>query len=397
MPEIVYCVYFDNEPASQEQLDSIEEITVEQEVDKCWEARIKIPICVKEQGEWSGEDEGFMKSFSRVRVEIKIDDNKFIPLIDGPIVGYDSDMNSEPGQSQIVLHVHDDSVYLNRKENIQRFKNKTDHEIAKQLFKEIEQITETDVDETPPALEQDIETVQRGTAMDLLRLLARRQGKHAYVWPGDSPGEKSKGCFKSIPLEDSGLPVLVLLGKDRNLEKFNVQHNAQGPARAKTSTLNISDKGIVTSTSEFRNLELLGTENGFLQDESETAEEVLPPRQGTAVDPQQAVNARTKETSYSLEGSGSVLTKCYSGVLRPYQVVMIKGINGRLSGDYIITQVTHNLTTITYTQDFKVKRDAFSSGPNSDDSPACLANKAGVDLGAGASIDLSFNVSGSII
>ena len=60
---------------------------MEQEVDKAWEARIEIPICVDENGNWTGEDEDFMRSFSRGRVEIKIGDDPFVPLVDGPIVG----------------------------------------------------------------------------------------------------------------------------------------------------------------------------------------------------------------------------------------------------------------------------------------------------------------------
>ena len=41
-------VFFDNESATQAQLDEIEEIVVEQEINKVWEARVKIPVSVSD-------------------------------------------------------------------------------------------------------------------------------------------------------------------------------------------------------------------------------------------------------------------------------------------------------------------------------------------------------------
>ena len=51
-------VYYGTTPATQEQLDAIEEIVVEQEIGRAWEARIKIPIQISEDGSWAGEDTG---------------------------------------------------------------------------------------------------------------------------------------------------------------------------------------------------------------------------------------------------------------------------------------------------------------------------------------------------
>lgn len=75
MADIEYRIFFNNKPATREQLDRVEEIIVEQEVDMAWEARVKIPICVDDKGNWEGQDEDFLASFSRVRLEIKLENN----------------------------------------------------------------------------------------------------------------------------------------------------------------------------------------------------------------------------------------------------------------------------------------------------------------------------------
>ena len=360
MPDIQYRVFFDNDSATREQLDSIEEITVEQEVDMAWEARITIPMCVDEDGNWQGEDEDFMRSFARVRVEIKIGDTLFVPLIDGPIVGFDSQASSEPGQSSITLLVHDDSVYLNREETVSRFENLLDHEIANQIFQQFEEITSTDVEVTPasgsalPPVE-----VQRGTAIQLLRSLARRQGMHAYVLAGDSPGQ-SIGVFKSFPIETDGLPPLMLLGSDRNIETFDVTNDAQSPSNVQASTLSVTDKVVTTRTSSFRDVDLLGEEGEF-ETESEAATQLLPPNQGQSVELDQAVAAEAEKSSYAYEATGSVLGFCYPGVLQPYRLVTVKLGNAPSSGDYLISKVTHTLTRSAYSQSFTMRRNARSA------------------------------------
>ena len=64
--------HFDGSPASRDQLDQIEAITVDQEIDMAWEARLEIPILTKGDGAWSGTDQSFASSFTRIRIEIRI-------------------------------------------------------------------------------------------------------------------------------------------------------------------------------------------------------------------------------------------------------------------------------------------------------------------------------------
>ena len=62
----------------------------EQQIDMAWEGRLTLPICTDANGAWSGDDEAFMHSFSRIRVEVKVGSGSYAALIDGPVVGYDS-------------------------------------------------------------------------------------------------------------------------------------------------------------------------------------------------------------------------------------------------------------------------------------------------------------------
>ena len=366
---IYYRLFFNNNPATREQLDRVEEITVEQEIDMAWEAKIEIPLATDDQGNWTGKNKELLEEFTQVRVEIQIGEGAFVPLIDGPIVEISDRISSEPGQSMKTVIIQDDSVRLNREDRIFQFQQLLDSEIAKQLFDEVPQITSNEIETTPAPGNNSSAVVQRGTAMQLLRRLARRQGMHAYVLPGTEPGQ-SIGCFKPFPTETDGLPPLILLGAERNVAEFNPRNNAQSPARVTGFTLNVFDKTVTQRTSNFGSLDLLGEEQTFA-DEGNTATQILYPRDGDGVDLEQAVAAEALRSSYSTEATGSVINDTYPAILSPYRVVSVRGATQKNSGDYLIGKVTHSLTRSYYSQSFSLQRNAQSSG-----SSAGLANLA---------------------
>lgn len=359
-PDIRYRLFFDDEPASQEDLDRVEEITVEQEVDMAWEAHLQIPVCTDAQGQWTGDDLRFMSAYARIRVEIKVGDGGFVPLIDGPVVGSDRQRRAEPGQSTVTLVVHDDSAFLNREESLERFENRADHEVAEQIYQDASPIVSTDVEPTaPPPSDVPPVVVQRGTRMRLLRMLAQRQGMHAYVLPGEVPGQ-SVGCFKAFPTAPSGLPPLTLLGAGRTIDTFDVQQNAQRAATAQAARLSLTDRGLTEAASQFSDLDLLGPGFTFENDQN-TATQLPTPGPGGQVAPDRRAAAATEASSYEIEASGSI-RPCYTGVLRPYEVVTVRGAGPRLSGDYLVFAVTHTLTRSEYAQSFTFKRNALSEG-----------------------------------
>jgi hypothetical protein len=355
-----YKLFFDGKAASRAQLDRVETVTVEQELGRAWEARIELSVCADVAGRWQGTEEDPQRPFARVRIEARVSGGSFVPLIDGPIVGHDTNLDSQPGQSSITLVVHDDSVYLNREEGVERLENTDgDGELARALFGQVEQIAETRIDSPPaPPDSRTPEEVRRGTLMDLLLRLARRNEMVALVLPGPEPGA-SIGVFQREPTEPDGLPILVLTGESSNLESFNLRRNELRGGRVVASTLSLSDKGVITRTGTIRDVELLGEQQAFV-DIAEAAVRRLPPGDGESVDLQQRVDAELRRLSYRTEASGSIRPGCYPAVLQPFRVVTVTGIDGPNNGNYLITQVTHTLTRSVYTQSFVLKRNAES-------------------------------------
>ncbi len=384
MGAVEFKMFFDAASATSEQLGAIDEIVVDQAVDKAWEARLKIPVCVNDDGKWDGEDEAWMKAFTRVRVEVNPGNGTFVPLIDGPIVGFDAARSPYAGKSVVTVVVHDDSALLNREAKVEVLTGQTDSALAQQVFSDA-QLT-PDVDDTPEQPDQTTAaSVRRGTPMQYLRDLVRRnRNYHAYVLPGKQPS-KSIGCFKTFPSETDGLPDMVLLGGERNIEAFNVTNHAHNPSTVQAATLSIAHDKVQTSSSSYRDATLMGDEPPDAGDAS-PATSLLPPGQTDRVDLDHATKGAAAESGYSLEATGRTVLNCYGGVLSPYRCVLVKMSDSQYSGKYVIVKVTHTLTRSLYTQAFSMKGNSISAGASASGGLPQLA----------AGLSVSFNIQASI-
>jgi hypothetical protein len=357
--EARFKMYFGSRPATVDELSHVEEIIVEQEMDMAWHASIKLFLCLDDSGNWAHVQDDFLQSFQRLRVELQIGGAAWVPLIDGPIVDRQTDMDSQPGRSTITLSVNDDTAFLNREAAVEVSEGQSDSDLARALFNLVPTITPQRIETAPASADRLTPAqVRRGTAMQQLRRLARRHEFHAYVLPGPQPGQ-SIGCFEPDPTEAEGLPELVLLGGGRNLSTLQVTEEAQTPTRFRARSLSISDKQIVSRTSRFQEVDLLAPQPALREDQAGT--QVLAPDQNDEDDPDRAVQAATRRTSYSLRATGRVIAGCYAGVLRPYQLVGIRAGTTGLSGSYLLTKAIHRITPSLYTQEFTAKRNGVES------------------------------------
>ena len=386
MGAVEYKMFFDGTAATMDQLDKIEEVAVDQAVDRAWEARIKIPVCVNNDGKWEGEDEAWMKAFTRIRVEVNAGDGKFVPLIDGPVVGFDSARSSQPGKSEVTIVVHDDSALLNREAKVEVKEGLTDSEIAEQIFLAAQLGGTPDIQATPPPPDNKMNSaVLRGTPMQCLRDLAKRnQDWHAYVLPGLLPSQ-SIGCFKQFPTDTDGLPEMSMMGADRNIANFNVNNKATGPTTVQAATLGIDHSGVKTATSSYRDATLLGDEPPDARNTNQSTT-LLPPGQTDRTDLDQAVKGAAAMSGFALQATGSIVPFCYPAALSPYRWVMVKISDSQFSTKYLITNVKHTLTRSIYTQNFSMQGNAVSAAASSSASTPAPSASAGVSFNVQVSI-----------
>ena len=360
MPISEFRVFINNEAADSAMLDRFTEIHVDQAIGMAWEAELKLDLVADEQGNWSDSSEELAEPMERVRVEVKIGTGSFVPLIDGPVVNQKFDFSSSPGRSALTLMVQDDSVLLNQDETVEVFEDLTPDEIAATLMEAAG--LEVEADPVPDA-GSDLErfVVQRGSAMRLLRRLARQHGMFVYVRPGSQPG-KSIGVFAKPDLSPSDLPEMVLMGADRNVNYVTVEFDALRPMAASAGSVRISD---VTSL----NSEIDASDDTPLGDSPvhsllTPAKVLLAHTREEQSDLDAAAQAAVNLSSWAYTARGEVAADVYAGVLEPLRLVRVVGIGARLSGDYLISRVRHSLNFESYKQAFTLLRNARLEGGN---------------------------------
>jgi hypothetical protein len=361
MATIEYTIYFDSKQADQTTLDKVDEVNVVQQVDQAWEARLKIPVCVNNDGKWEGEEETWMRPYNRVRVEVKVGNAAPVALIDGPVIGFEGERSAQPGKSIVTLVVQDDTAFLNREDELAFYETGTDSDIAKQIFGKATDIQGPIVVDPVPAQPDNPSSVvaQRGTKMQILRSLAGRHRRwHAYVLPGPVAGQSVR-AFKKFPVKPDGLPALFLFGPGRNLQSFNATNNHSQPRDVTASTLQIKNKKIVTKTASYSDATLVGGEAAN-KDNKKRSTFRLPPGQTDSVDLDSAVQGEVDRASYSITASGSVIPFCYDSVLSPYRAVDVVVSDSAYSSTYILTRVVHNLSRSLYTQEFSAISNSTS-------------------------------------
>jgi hypothetical protein len=375
-----YRIFFGDRAASEEELARVEEIEVTQEMDAFWEARVRMALCLDASGRWLHWPGDTAGPFSRVRVEIDIGAGRFAPLIDGPLVGIDAGLDSQPGRSTALLVVRDDSVFLNREEGVEPpFEHRTDGDIAEELFGRFEQIRETRIEPT----DAESETItRRGTVLQFLRELARANERHAYVLPGEEPGA-SIGCFLPDPQDAADLPPLVLIGSNRNLASASIEQDPEGGERTRAQVLRVDDQGVTSFETSAQDLGLMRGLPALPVDL--TPVRLLDPSDNTRADPAAAAAAQARRNGYLYRLTSHVIPGCYGAVLAPYLKVRVDAGATPYSGDYLITKVVHRITPSVYSQELEAKTDSVTE-----------VSGAAVAEALGGGLQLSVSVSGGV-
>ena len=358
-------LFFDNTPATEEQLDLFRTITVDQGIGMVTEAELEMELKLDDSGTWIDFAESFTAPFARIRIEVKVGDGDSVPLIDGPLVAQRVTMSASPNQSMLTLVIHDDSVLLNQIESVSVYEELAASDIAEILFAEAG--LQPRVDSTPAAggsLERAV--VQRGTAMQLLRDLARRHGMALKVIPGHTPGT-SIGVFEAIDLDGVDLPELLIAGEERNLDQISIEFDGLRPFAAVAGAVDAGSLEVLRAEALQSSQTTLGDEASHLL--VEPAQVLMARTRETASDLDAAVAAAADTASWAFSATGEVDSSAYPSVLQPYATVTLAGA-GPMSGRYLVAQVNHKIDDQTYRQQFTLRRNARSGVGSASNGPS---------------------------
>lgn len=316
--------------------------------------RLRLAIPQEADGTWRYLDDERLAAWKEVAISAG-----FASGSEELMLGYMTHVRPsfDPDPSQCTLEIWglDGSILLDREEKLKDWPNKSDSDIASEIFNRYGLTPE--VENTEVVHDEAISTViQRETDMQFLKRLALRNGFDCYV-------AGTTGYFRPPAVDAEPQPLLALhFGEETNVNRFSLEVNALLPVNVTMFQVDRLNKEILEVTADTSRQTPLGDRvaNDLLGIGKNPGQVYMSMNVATGNPEMIALSQGVfHQAEWFVSGEGEIAAAQYGHVLRPRGTVTIKGIGETHSGLYYVSHVTHVLTPDGYTQSFRVKRNGL--------------------------------------
>ena len=358
MPGIAATIEIDETDASDIML-SLAEMEIEEDHRLTARFRIKLAINLLGDGSWSFLDDERLVLWNKISIKVNVADEE-IELLKGYITDIKPHIEDQENNSYLVLMGMDGSCLMSVEEKIKDWPNKTDSDIASEVFQSYS--LDAQVDTVDVVHDEAISTIiQRETDIRFLRGLARRNGFDCFV-KGDA------GYFRKPVFTEPPQPVLALhFGAETNLQSFDASLNALRPAKVEMFQIDTIEKEILDADIQESDQRQLGRDAALSVAIPDGNGSKMFVKQVLATGQPEMENfcqALLDEAEWFIEASGEINTVIYGSVLQTRKLVPIKGVGESFSGLYYVTNVKHVFAVDSYIQKFSARRNALAPTPS---------------------------------
>jgi phage protein D len=386
MPQKAYQVFFDGEAAPEEFYGDVESLVVEENTTAAGVLRLRLATTLGDDGSWSYLEDDRLALFSRIKVSVGFlaggglagalggitgggGNDGLSPVFDGYVTATDVTIGSDTGSGHLEISAMDTSVLMSLEEKTARWPDLADSDIVEQILRGYG--VETRIDATPTThQENDTTIVQRGTDIQFVRDLARKNGLE-FFFETDADSDTVVAHWRAPDLEGKPQPDLAIrFGDASNLRSFTARLSGQRPLTVKTQQIDVKANGVNaaqaadTQRAKLGDKDLNALAGGPLNSlvtprQAQAQMLVLGPPTSDATELQTIAQAVRDEAAWLIAASGEINSDAYAAVLRPHRLVLIKGAGTPYSGKYYVTRVVHDLGGDgSYIQRFEARRNA---------------------------------------
>lgn len=358
MLNVSYTLTIEGAPVSADIIAAIREIEVEDHAEMADMMRLRLAVAVRENGSgWTVLDEELFERLTNLRLSVTVGSNNSIPLIDAYVIDTNTEFAYQHGNSVLEVVAMDPTVLMNLEEKVRPWPDMADSDIASTIYGEYG--FSAQVEQTQPTRQEVDRTVmQRGTDIQFLRELARRNGYESYVELNTDTGQV-EGHFHLPRVDQTHQGVLsVNMGTATNVNSFQGRNDMIRPASAVANNLQISDQSDQNADASESALTNLGNSTTTTADRPRT---VLISNTGLSEtgELQTYAQAVVDRSAWSIRAEGELSTVTYGSILRAKRPVNVRGAGRQFSGTYYVEKVLHRISDEGYTQKFTLRRNAL--------------------------------------
>ncbi len=356
MAGIAFMLQISLAPAPQEVVEAVEEIVVETALDSASVFRIRLGIAQNDTGDWRFLQDDLFRPLDPIQIRLALEE---VPeaLINGYVSKQEVDYADEAGSSTLELSGQDATILMNLEEKVHLWANMPDSAIAAQIFGTHTLLPRVEQTAAPKLTEPEGTTIQRGTDLRFLRRLAQRNGFDVYVQPEPLTGI-DQGFFRPREVTGGVKAVLnVSMGfRETNVSGFRVRYDMSQPTGAAAAALDSGTKQAQTAQASTSTLAPMGSEATL----SRLRQQPIVRPAGTGLvqsaDLQSFAQGIADASSFAVAIEGKIGPE--QGVLRPGEIVAVRGVGRLFNGLYLLTRVTHRIDRDSYVQQFEARRNA---------------------------------------
>jgi len=308
--------------------------------------------------------ESLLDPFNRVIVTVTINSMPSV-LMDGIITHHQLIPGGEAKEPLLIVTGEDVSIMMDLEEKTVGHPNQDEASIARTIISGYSDFGLTPQVQDPPLIDRpdpnERTPIQHGTDLGYLLEMAKRYGYVFYVTPG--PASEKNTAYWGPPRKE-GEPQAVLsvnLGPATNVESISFRYDALTPT---TVTGRLQDR----RTNEVSSVEITESKRPKLAEKGMSDQahvrQVLFRGAGLKIDQAQAraqgvVDASVDRVAIA-EGMLDALT--YGDILRPYELVTLRGARHSYDGLWYVKRVTHTIQPGgEYKQHFTLTREGVGS------------------------------------
>jgi phage protein D len=358
MAALSYTLDIAGSAASAEVVEAIQELEVDDSMDRASAFRVRMAIGSTTTGGWDLLDKDLFHPLTPVTVRLDAGQGPGQLLIRGYVTAANVILEEDPGASSLEVVGVDATARMNLEVKIRPWPNLPDSTIAEKIFDEHKlkpRVTPT----SPSRSENEETTIQRTTDIRFLRFLASRNGYACYVETDPGTGVET-GVFAPLDLAAKVQGVLsVRFGEATNVERFTARYEMLRPTAAESFGLGIAARTVESSKASSASETLLGR-NGTL-DEIKPVPLVRPSGTGLndAGELKRYSQGVTDRSTWAVVATGSLHAAAYGKALRARRPVNVRGAGDLYNGTYLVRRVVHTFESELYRQQFELTRNAL--------------------------------------
>jgi hypothetical protein len=358
---------FDGAPADGELYTALTSLEVEENVDMPGAIQLSLPVSRTDDGELSYVTDDRFKPFANLAVVATPEDKPDECIFDGYVLSQKLHLETGTVSSSLKVFGQDASWLMNLEEKAREWTDVTDADAAASIFGDygITPAAENTDDDSPSHTEDGHTLMQRGSDIQFLRTLARRNGKICRVACGDTPGQRI-GYFAKPKLD--GDPLVTMTLNDPTgawtVQALDVEWDVTRPSAvtARQALFNDDDPNGASGDTSDSGLALLD-ERGLADFSGRPMTVMLT----APVDDAQELTLRAKsvlrEAGWFVRCEGETDVSRLKAVLRAGAVVQVNAAGSLHSGKYFVWSVRHSITADLHKMKFVLIRNAIGPAP----------------------------------